>query len=212
MYNKIPIVRISQLKQNFHINWRVDLRCNFDCMYCPSNFHDLTSKTKTFEQLKDSWIKIFEKSQTKNLKYFISFTGGEITINKDFLPFIIWLQKNYQTHIDKITVSTNGSASTKYYKKLLNYVDSISFSTHSEFFNENKFFTNVVKCNEFVKNTSKTVQVCLMNEPWHHDRLKIYIDFLEKNTIMYTVNEIDWNWKIRNEHKQNKNSQYYEFQ
>lgn len=211
MYNTIPIKKISPVEKTFPITWRIDLRCNFDCMYCPSFYHDSKSQTKTLDQLQKSWIKIFNQSKDKNLKYTIGFTGGEVTINKDFLPFIKWLKTNYDNYIFQMGVSTNGSASLSYYTELINYVEYISFSTHSEFFNEKKFFENVVRCNELINGTSKTIQVCIMKEPWHEDRIKSYINFLTKHNISYSINEIDFSYKIRDDHKVNINKQRYEF-
>jgi len=210
-YKTIPIVKVKPIDKYFTIVWQVDLRCNFDCMYCPASFHDLVSQTKTLHELKGAWMKIFHASKDKNLKYKISFTGGEVTVNKDFLPFIKWLHENYNENIFQIGVTTNGSASINYYSKLLNYVDHISFSTHSEFFNEKKFFENIIACHDKIKNTQKTIQVNIMEEPWHKQRIETYMDFFNKNGINYSVNKIDFSVKIREENLTNTSKQFYEF-
>jgi MoaA/NifB/PqqE/SkfB family radical SAM enzyme len=211
MYKTVPIKSIKPVDEYFSIVWQVDLRCNFDCMYCPENFHNLTSPTKTLEQLQLSWTKIFDKSAHKNLKYKISFTGGEVTINKDFLPFIIWLRENYHDHIFQIGVSTNGSAAEKYYLKLIEYIDFITFSTHSEFFNEKKFFENVVACYSKMQDSAKTIHVNIMNESWHNDRIMTYIDFLKEKDISYTLAEIDFTKQIRQTNILNISKQFYDF-
>ena len=51
---------------------------------------------------------------------------------------MVWLKENY--NISSILITTNGSAGLKYYEKLTNYVDAISFSTHTEFMDEKVFF------------------------------------------------------------------------
>ena len=211
MYTTIPIVAVRPVDEYFIINWRVDLKCNFDCMYCPTDFHSLTAATKTLEELQFSWNTMFEQSIGRGLKYKIGFTGGEVSINKDFLPFIKWLYKNFSDHLFQVGITTNGSASTDYYLDLLNYVDFITFSTHSEFFNERKFFTNVVTCYNAIKDTNKTVQVNVMNEPWYQDRIATYIKFFTLNNISYSLNKIDFSQQIRENIITNHNKQFYNF-
>lgn len=210
-YKTIPIVAVRPVDEYFIITWQVDLKCNFDCMYCPPNFHNLTSTTKSLEQLQNVWLKVFESSKNKNLKYKINFTGGEISLNKDFTNFVKWLRKNYNEYLYQLGIGTNGSASTKFYVELIKYVDFITFSTHSEFFNEKKFFENVLACTNEIVGTEKTVQVNIMNEPWHTQRIKTYVDFFTKKNINFTVNEIDFSVKTRQGNKPNKNKKYFNF-
>jgi pyruvate-formate lyase-activating enzyme len=151
------------------------------------------------------------KITDKNLKYKINFTGGEISLNKSFLSFIKWLRKNYNDRLFQVGLSTNGSAQSKYYLELIEYVDFITFSTHSEFFNEKKFFENVLACKTKIQGTEKTIQVSVMNEPWHAERIKTYIEFFNLQNISYSLNEIDFNMKTRDKHKINKNKNLYNF-
>ena len=211
MYKTIPIVAVRPVEEYFIITWRVDLKCNFDCMYCPEDFHSLTASTKTLEELQSAWNRIFGDSVDRGLKYKISFTGGEISINKDFLPFIKWLYENFSEHLFQVGITTNGSASEEYYLDLLKNIDFISFSTHSEFFNERKFFTNVVACYNATKNTTKTVQVSIMNEPWHQERINTYIEFFKQKNINYSLNKIDFSSRIRENNIINHNKQLYNF-
>jgi molybdenum cofactor biosynthesis enzyme MoaA len=165
-------------------------------MYCPERLHNSYSNNKSFEELQSYWLKIFENTQEQNLKYKISFTGGEITVNKNFLPFVIWLRQNYSDRIDKILVTTNGSASLNYYKKLFEQVDNISFSVHSEHIDEKKFFDTVVKLKKTL-NPKKFVHVNIMNEFWNQERIPIYIKICEQNNISYSLSEIDYSLKTR---------------
>jgi MoaA/NifB/PqqE/SkfB family radical SAM enzyme len=211
LYKTIPIVAVRPVDEYFIITWRVDLKCNFDCMYCPTDFHSLTAATKTLKELQFAWNKMFEQSVYRGLKYKISFTGGEISINKDFLPFIKWLYENFAEHLFQVGITSNGSASVDYYLDLLKYVDFVTFSTHSEFFNERKFFDNVVTCSNAVKDTNKTVQVSIMDEPWHQDRIATYIKFFKENNINHSLNKIDFSYQIRENNITNHNKQLYNF-
>lgn len=191
------IIRIEPISRVFSITWNLGARCNYDCMYCPSRLHDSTSPHKTIRELKAVWIDIVEKTQQKNLKYKISITGGEVTGNRDFIPFLTWLNNNYKQELDKILLTTNGSATLKYYQKLLNLVDNISFSMHSEHINEQKFFNTVI---DLHKNLSpgKHIHVNIMNEWWNQDRIKVYCDILAKHQISHNINQIDYSSQTRN--------------
>ena len=94
-------------------------------------------------------------------------------------------------------VTTNGSSSERYYLQLANMVDSISFSTHSEFFNESEFFSKVISVNNIMMRPKKSVHVNIMDEFWNRDRIQIYADFLATNDISHSVNTIDYSQQIR---------------
>ena len=134
-----PIIRVTPVPDYFNITWMLGSRCNYDCMYCPTELHDMTSRPHDLKTMQQVWKNLYEKTKDKNLLYKISFTGGEVTANKNFLPLIEWLRATYQ-NISMILITTNGSASLRYYTKLAKSIESISFSTHSEFMNEQDFF------------------------------------------------------------------------
>ena len=190
------IIQIVPTENFFSITWNIGKRCNFDCMYCPTYLHDDISANKSFEELQTNWIKIFEATKQKNLKYKISFSGGEVTINKNFLPFLEWFTSNYQPYIGKILVTSNGSASYRYYSNLLKHIDNLSLSVHSEHVNEQKFFETVIKLQADYKN-KKFIHVNLMNEFWNQERIKYYENICKKYHISYSVNEIDYSLKTR---------------
>jgi len=165
-------------------------------MYCSPNWHDSTSKHHSLETLQEAWVRIYEKTQDLNLLYKISFTGGELTTSKHFLPFVIWLRENYADKLFKLLVTTNGSATFNYYSKMFKVIDNISFSVHSEQFNEQKFFDTVVRLKQLI-NSSKFIHIDIMDEFWNRDRILLYKDLLDKHSISYTVNEIDYGFQTR---------------
>ena len=87
-------------------------------------------------------------------------------------------------------LTTNGSASANYYIKLSRVVESISFSTHSEFMDEKEFFEKTVKVNSVMIRPHKSFHVNIMNENWNAEGITRYKSFLDKHNISYTVNEI----------------------
>jgi organic radical activating enzyme len=123
-------------------------------------------------------------SPKKNIKYNLSFLGGEPTLNKNFLPFLKWLHECFAQHLGNVGVITNGTASLEYYKEMINYCDWITFSTHSEFMKEKKFFNLVVNLHQIAQSHKCLVSVNIMDESWHQSRNKQYKTFLEKHGIV----------------------------
>ena len=76
-------------------------------------------------------------------------------------------------------------------------VNAISFSVHSEFFNEKKFFGTVEACNAVMIRPYKSVHVNIMNEHWNHSRIALYEQWLTDRNISYSVNEISYANQIR---------------
>lgn len=190
------VVKLIPTEQTFSITWDITRRCNYDCMYCPPKWHDANSELKTLDQFKSDWANIYNKTYTRNLKYKISISGGEATINKDFIPFLEWVRHNYNDKINKIVLTTNGSASFSYYKKLYQLIDNISFSVHSEHIDEQRFFATVINLKKQLPK-DKFVHVNIMNEFWNQDRIITYKKILEENNISYSVNEIKYDLQTR---------------
>jgi molybdenum cofactor biosynthesis enzyme MoaA len=190
------IIQIAPTEDYFSINWQLSIRCNYDCMYCPSTSHDNVSKHYSLEKLQQAWISIYEKTHHRNLPYKISFTGGELTSNKNFLPFVVWLRANYNKDLFKLLINTNGSATYKYYCKIFEVIDNVGFSVHSEHINEKKFFDMIVKLKKTIS-PDRFIQVAIMDEFWNRDRIPKYREILDKHGISYTVNRINHEMQTR---------------
>lgn len=193
MKNNSKIISIRPVEEEFSITWMLSKRCNYDCMYCSTDWHDSTSYFDSLDELKQYWLDIYAKTKNKNLKYKISFSGGELTGNKNFLPFVKWLRENYDLNIKTILLTTNGSATESYYRKLFKFIDNISFSFHSEHANEQKFFDMIVNL-KLSLNSNNFLHVNIMNEYWNENRIPLYKNILDKYDISYSINSI--NYKI----------------
>lgn len=191
----MKIIRLEPIENAIIFTWMIGARCNYDCMYCPSWSHNDDRPHHTFEDLKITWSNLYSATRDKNLPYRISFTGGEVTANKNFLPLIEFLRQ--QNVSIRMLVTTNGSASKRYYQRLAALVDSISFSTHSEFFDEQKFFEKVFLIDQQMIRPEKSVHVNIMNEYWNQDRIDLYKQLLDDRGVSYSVNAIDYSAKIR---------------
>lgn len=178
------------------LTWMIGARCNYDCMYCPTELHDSTSKHPDINKLKEVWNSFYFKTKHIGLPYKISFTGGEVTANKSLLPLIKFL-KNNDFNIGQLLVTTNGSASLNYYKQLSSLTDAISFSTHSEFIDEQKFFNKVLKINELMIGPQKSCHLNIMDEFWNRDRIELYKSWCIKYNISYSINLIEYEYGTR---------------
>lgn len=191
------IIRIDPLPRQFSITWMLGSRCNYDCMYCPAELHDKTSDHHDLETLQSTWLQIIQQTQHLGLPYKISFTGGEVTTNRDFLPLIEWI--NTQPYDTKFFLTTNGSASVNYYRRLAAAVDGISMSTHSEFMDEKKFFTTAREINKIMIRPEKSLHINIMDEHWNHDRIRLYKKFCQDHAISFSLNLIDYSRQIRSQ-------------
>jgi molybdenum cofactor biosynthesis enzyme MoaA len=165
-------------------------------MYCSPNWHNGNSKHHNLSKLQQAWDKIYQQTHHHKLPYKISFTGGELTGNKNFLPFVAWLRDNYGSQLFQLLVTTNGSATYKYYRSMFDYVDNITFSVHSEHIDEQKFFSTVIKLRKTI-NPKKFIHVAIMKEHWNLDRIPAYERICKQNNISYSVNAIDYSCQTR---------------
>ena len=190
------IVSVTPSEEYFSITWKLSIRCNYDCMYCPTKWHNDTDQHHSLDTLKLAWTEIYRRSQHLGLPYKISFTGGEVTNNKNFIPFVTWLRTEYGNSIFQLLVTTNGSATLKYYAKLFEVIDNVSFSTHSEHINERKFFDMIIALHNTI-DSSRFLHVNIMNESWNQDRIAKYKEILITNGISYNINEVDYSLQTR---------------
>lgn len=165
-------------------------------MYCGEFLHDNVSPVKSLEELQQYWTQVFEKTKHLDKRYKISFTGGEVTINKNFKPFVHWLKENFAEQLDSVRLTSNGSASKNYYLGVLEDLSSLTLSTHSESMDVDAFIDKAIACNDFVKqNPSKFFMVNIMEEYWAVDTIKRLVDAFNANGIRFSINKIDYSRK-----------------
>lgn len=115
------------------VYWEIGRRCNYDCGYCWPWQHNNTDQHKTLDQLMKATHNI-EKRFTKGEKVNFIISGGEPTANKDFLPWLQYL--NSCGH--HISLHSNGSRKPEYYREIIHYGD-LNLSVHFEFYDKKKF-------------------------------------------------------------------------
>ena len=184
----MKIIRVEPAVPVVSMTWMIGSRCNYACSYCPPELHDDTSPHPDLDRLKQVWQNFYSKTRYTGLPYKISFTGGEVTANKSFLPLIEYLRSDFD--IGQITVTTNGSASTSYYLRLAELVDAISFSIHSEFWDEHKFFETVTAVNKVMIRPEKSCYVNIMDEDWNRENFPRYQELLTQHDVSHSINII----------------------
>ena len=126
----------------FQVTWDTGRRCNYDCSYCPVHRHDNFSPHATLESLKDNVDFLYEyidlhlqyrKSKIAN----IGFTGGEPTVNPNFIPFAKYLRTEYDTKYKDswecgFALTTNGAMGEKMGQAVMENFDHATVSYHSE--------------------------------------------------------------------------------
>ena len=129
------------------------------------------------------------------------------------MPFIKWLNDNYTDQISECGFTTNGSASKQYYLDAIEIgiVSYISFSTHSEFFNENKFFTTVVEVNKKGVALNKSIYVNIMDEYWNKEKSKLYHEYLTAQGVANGLTAVAYEYQTRDTVKFNSNTKEFNF-
>lgn len=113
-----------------HINWNLTKRCNYDCSYCPTDTHDNTSTPPTLDELQLGLSNLPLNGTT------FSFSGGEPTIIKDFIPFV-------QSMNNTVSIATNGSCSADYYIELLDHLEFCTFTYHFEYVDDDQYINKL---------------------------------------------------------------------
>jgi len=126
----------------FQVTWDTGRRCNYDCTYCPAHRHDNFSKHATLEELKSNVDFLYEYMDTymeyRNTKIAsIGLTGGEPTVNPNFIPFAQYLKQQYEEkYADRwecgFALTTNGAMSEKNGYAVMNNFGHATVSYHAE--------------------------------------------------------------------------------
>jgi molybdenum cofactor biosynthesis enzyme MoaA len=126
----------------FQVSWDTGRRCNYDCSYCPSHRHDNFSPHATLEELiKNSdfvleYVNLYMTYRDYK-KASISFTGGEPTVNPNFIPFAKYIRQTYEEKYKpnyqcSFSLTSNGAMGEKMANAVMENFDHITISYHAE--------------------------------------------------------------------------------
>jgi organic radical activating enzyme len=173
------------------ITWDLGPRCNYDCSYCPSHRHDSTSKHAKIEELKNGAKFLFkymglQASFRNNRDFHISFTGGEPTVNPDFIKFAEYLREQREHYKDEfnvhLTLTTNGAMSKKICQSVIDNFSHVTVSYHCEA--DDKLKQQVLdRINQFHGNIGMNVNV-MLHADYFDECVKIS-DYLTQKEIKF---------------------------
>lgn len=143
--------------QYFVVNWCLGNLCNYKCTYCPTGLHDGSQPWVSFDTVR-KFVGQVRDHYGRDRKYFFEFTGGEVTLHKEFLPLMEYLREN-GVHTGIIS---NGSRALPFWEKARPLLHSICLSFHPQSADPEHFLT-------VAKFLSETVRVHLnfMMDPDH---------------------------------------------
>ncbi len=163
--------------------WRCEMiltdSCNFKCRYC----RQMKYRGNLDFELAMKILQLWRSHGLKNIRY----SGGEPTLYKE-LPDLIWHSNNLG--IQRIAISTNGSAHFDYYKKLIDSgvndisisLDACCASIFDTMTKTNGHFQRVISN---IKRLSELtyVTVGLVYDSKNHDELNKIIEFIYKRGV-----------------------------
>jgi len=176
-------IQSNRLQNLFWVHWNMGKRCNYDCVYCPDNLHDMTSKHRSLDNLKEIFHRLNNNvAEWKKIR--IWFTGGEPTVNPKFLDFCKWLKEEYPDRVATLGLNTNGSRTKSYYLELLQYVNKVQYSSHFQYLQDEKFMAILAA------SPRKKISLNLMMEPEYWDRAVKLVEFCEENNVNFHLKRI----------------------
>lgn len=149
---RIPFENITHVGQStmmtkdlFNVSWILGRFCNYNCSYCWPYAHSKQLDHRPLEVYKNTITEIKRQARANGFNSFhFSFSGGEPTAYKRFLPLIGHYANNDRAKYQSIHMTTNCSPGMKWWKVWLTATESlvrrsITASYHHEFADEKTF-------------------------------------------------------------------------
>lgn len=178
---------------SFVITWDLGRRCNFDCSYCPVHRHDNFSNHASLIELKNTCDFLFEyisliSQHRHNKDFYISFTGGEPTVNPNFIKFAEYLKNEWKNKFEKditikLDVTSNGAMSEKIATSIIKNFDHVTISYHAESDEITK--KNVLDRILQLHQGKVDMKVNVMMHAKHFDECVKVCDILKENNVKY---------------------------
>ena len=168
------------------ITWFIGKRCNYDCSYCPSYFHDNFSPHIDLENARKFIDELDFYASQKGKKWKMVITGGEPFVNPSFLAIIKHMKS--KKNCIKLVVVTNGSMNLEIYHESISYIDNLTISLHLE--KENTIQNTINKILELNK-TRVFLNVNLMALPKKFDLVRDAIEVFQKNNVNFVLRKIE---------------------
>ena len=130
-----PIAIINDDYESYlHISYSFTNTCNYDCNYCwpvsksgTNRFPDYDLLIKNMDHLLGIYRNHFNKKTIR-----MNILGGEPTLWPKLGNFVQWCHSEYNC---RVTMSSNGSRTLRWWKEYCRYFDDIQISVHHEYAN-----------------------------------------------------------------------------
>lgn len=186
----------------FLLDWEMTLRCNLDCSYCPTEYHDNTTEHPPLEEcLKsidfmyeyvDEYMKYKKPTQRKVV---LNVYGGESVFHPDIVEILRECHSRYESYSDKwhltITCTTNAIVGRNRWREIVPFIDEFTVSYHSENLPKQKqqFFDNML----YLKEQDKRFKCVVM---MHNDAdlfadAETAVEFCKQHNIKYMPKPLD---------------------
>ena len=181
----------------FQVTWDVGRRCNYDCSYCPTHRHDNFSPHASLEDLKknaDFVLRYIDLYMTYRFykRASINFTGGEPTVNPNFIEFIGYLKKRYADEYQSkwecsITLTSNGAMGKKMADNVLDNFNHVTVSYHAEAADtlKDQAKRRIVQFSKEGPAKGMNVSINVMFHAEYFDECKALCSFLDEQGIKY---------------------------
>jgi MoaA/NifB/PqqE/SkfB family radical SAM enzyme len=110
--------------------WFIGKRCNYDCSYCASFYHDNYSPHVTKESAFNFIDQLDAYAYSQKKKFKMGITGGEPFVHPDFLNILAYAKQ--KPSLTQLSVTTNGSVPLQVYLEATKYLTNITISLHLE--------------------------------------------------------------------------------
>ena len=129
-FKEKQIVSIERTGSISTVDWTLGNYCNYSCSYCFPGCHDGTDPVPKLNSTMLSNVQhLIDQLRLANKKNIaFSFSGGEPTVYKDFIP----LTQHIKSLGCCVGIVTNGSRTLKWWQRGVEYLDDISISIHHE--------------------------------------------------------------------------------
>jgi molybdenum cofactor biosynthesis enzyme MoaA len=163
---------------SLHIGYIVGTTCNFKCHYCFEGFNDGKYRFPLdLELVKQNLGHLIDTYKTyHNKKYVrIHITGGEPTLWPDLGEFAKYF---HDEHNCKISLSTNGTRTLRWWKQYAEYFDDIGISIHNERVDP---YHTIEVMDWIYNNTDVLVNGTVLMDPDNWDRCVEIVDILKSH-------------------------------
>lgn len=110
----------------FVVNWCLGNTCNYSCSYCPDNLHDGSRRWPELDNIKQFILKV--KTQHPSKKLYFDFTGGEVTLYKNFIELCEFCKEQDV----RVGMISNGSRTLRWWEEHAHLFDHVCLSYHPE--------------------------------------------------------------------------------